>query len=107
MDEVLFDRIADTELSALERQLLEIDPDEIDVELSMGVMTVTFADGAKLVVNSHRAAGQIWMAAFRQAWHFTPHEAGGHWQWRTEKDELRTTLSRLLTERLGHPVKLS
>jgi len=104
MDEVLFDRIADEELSTLERVLLEIDPDEIDVELAMGVLTVTFADGGKLVVNSHRAAGQIWMAAFRQAWHFSPHEEAGRWQWRTEKDELRATLSRLLSDKLGHAV---
>ena len=106
MDEHLFDEIAEAELSHLERRLGEIDPDELEVELQMGVLTLTFADGTRLVVNSHRAAGQIWMAAFRQAWHFTPAREGERWLWRTAKDELRTTLGRLLTEKLGHPVAI-
>ncbi len=106
MDDALFDQIADHELRDLERLLLDVDPDELDVELAMGVLTLTFADGNKLVVNSHRAAGQIWMAAFRQAWHFSPREGVGRWSWHTEKDELRATLARVLTEKLGHPVQL-
>jgi CyaY protein len=106
MDENLFDQIADRELAELERRLMEVDPDELEVELSMGVLTITFADDSKLVVNSHRAARQIWMAAFRQAWHFSPKEEGDGHAWRTEKEELRATLRRLLAQKLGHEVEL-
>jgi CyaY protein len=102
-----FDRISDGELRHLEKKLGELDPDELEVELSQGVLTCTFADGQKLVVNSHHAAGQIWMAAFRTAWHFSPHEEGGQVEWRTANEELRSTLQRILRERLGRDVNLS
>ncbi len=101
-----FDKIADAELRHLERTLGELDPDEADVELSQGVLTITLADDSKIVINSHHAAGEIWMAAFRQAWHFAPHEEGGKIEWRTSKDELRSTLARIMGERLGRAVKV-
>ncbi len=101
-----FDQIADGELRHLERALGELDPDECEAELSQGVLTLTLGDDSKVIINSHHAAGEIWMAAFRQAWHFAPREEGGHVVWRTDKAELRSTLERLLTEKLGHPVKI-
>jgi CyaY protein len=101
-----FDQIADAELHYLENTLGGLDPDEADVELSQGVLTVTLADEAKIIINSHHAAGEIWMAAFRQAWHFAPREEGGKVEWRTAKDELHATLARLLTERLGRDIRV-
>lgn len=101
-----FDQIADLELRFLEGKLADLDPDELEVELSQGVLTLTLGDDNKIVVNSHHAAGEIWMAAFRQAWHFAPKEEGGKVEWRTQKDELRTTLSRILSEKIGRDVRL-
>src|SRR5215471_12601916 len=106
MDDKLFDSIADQELTYLREHLDERDPDELECELSMGVLTISFPDGERFVVNSHRAAGQIWMAAFKTAWHFTPKEEDGRWVWRTEKDELRATLSRVLSEKVGKKIPL-
>src|ERR1700745_2388073 len=102
-----FDIIADAELRHLERVLGELDPDEVEVELSQGVLTLTLADDAKIVVNSHHAAGEIWMAAYRQAWHFAPHEAGGgKVEWRRAKDALGGPLSRTLGEKLRREIPL-
>jgi CyaY protein len=101
-----FDKIADAELRHLENKLGEIDPDELDVELSQGVLTCTFADGQRLIINSHHAAGQIWMAAFRTAWHFSPHEAAGKVTWKTEKEELRSTVQQLLRDRLKREIPI-
>ena len=101
-----FDSIADAELRHLEQVLGEFDPDELDVELSQGVLTLTLADDSKIVVNSHHAAGEIWMAAYRQAWHFAPKEEAGRVEWRTAKDELRSTVAKVLSGRLGREVKL-
>lgn len=106
MEEPLFDRIADEELHRIERALSDIDPDELEVEYAAGVLSLVLADGQTLVVNSHRAARQIWLAAFRQAWHFTPGEEEGVWRWRTEHDELHATLSRLLSTRLGREIRI-
>lgn len=101
-----FDQIADGELRFLETTLGDFDPDELEVELSQGVLTLTLGDGSKIVINSHHAAGEIWMAAYRQAWHFAPREEGGRVEWRTAKDELRGTLSQILSEKLGREVRL-
>ena len=106
MDEHLFERIADDEMRYLERELCRLDPDELEVELAHDVLKLTLADGAEIVINSHRAAGQIWMAALRRAWHFTPVEGTDGWRWRTGEDELRSTLRQLLAARLGHTIDL-
>jgi len=102
LSEAEFDRAADEELHALDRAFADFDPDELEAELSSGVLTLTLADGDKLIINSHRAARQIWMAAFRTAWHFSPTPTG----WRTDKDELRSTLARVLSEKLQRPLTL-
>ena len=111
MDDDRFDRLADRELRQLERTLDDFDPDELDVELAAGVLTLALSDGSQIVINSHRAAGEIWMAAFRQAWHFAPHEESGQRLWRTRGDELHgdelhATLAKLLGEKLGRPIKI-
>jgi CyaY protein len=108
MDEKTFDRIADEELHRLEHAFGEFDPDEVDFEISQGVLRVKLGRGHEIVINSHRAAGQIWMAALtedlRKAWHFSPHQEGTSWRWRTADDELHAALSSLLSKRLGRPV---
>lgn len=106
MDEALFDRIADEELRHLESKLGALDPDEVEVDVSSGVLTLTLGGGGTVVVNSHRAARQIWLAAFRRAWHFTPARDGDTWRWRTETDDLRATLGKLLGDKLGRRVDL-
>lgn len=110
IDEPLFDRIADAELHALEKALGELDPDECEVEEAAGVLTLTFADRSKIVVNSHRAARQIWMAAHlpgtRQAWHFSPQAEGEGWRWTTDGAALRPTLAGLVGKQLGRIVPL-
>jgi|SRR5688572_17754670 len=102
-----FERAADAELHALEAAIAQLDPDEVEVELASGVLTLELADGQKIVVNSHRAAGQIWMAALRNAWHFSPRREGDAIRWCTERDELRATLARVLSERLGRTIVIA
>ena len=111
MEEKLFDRIADEELHHLEDTLGKLDPDELESEYSAGVLTLELAGGEKIVINSHRAAGQIWMAAFRTAWHFTPEAqpagpGGRAWLWKKGEEELRSTLGRILSEKLGRPISV-
>ncbi len=106
MDSTEFDKIAEDELHHLEKQLGDIDPDELEVELSAGVLTLTLGDGGKIIINSHRAAGEIWMAAFRKAWHFQPKKSAGSVEWRTATDELHATLGALLKEKIGREVSL-
>lgn len=105
MDEASFDKAAREELRALEDAFAEVDPDDVDVSVSDGVLRLDLRDGTKIVINSHRAARQIWMAAVASAWHFDP---AGDGQWRANKsgEELRSTLARLVRERIGLDVSL-
>jgi CyaY protein len=105
MDEATFDRAARDELRAIEDAFAEVDPDEVEVSTSDGVLRLDLKDGTKIVINSHRAARQIWMAAIASAWHFDPTSTGS-WKAAKSGEELRPTLSKLLHDRLGLEIRL-
>jgi CyaY protein len=100
MDEGTFDQVARDELHHLEDAFSDVDPDEVEVSSSEGVLRLDLRDGTRIVINSHRAARQIWMAAIASAWHFDPGTDG---LWRASKggEELRATVARLVRERIG------
>jgi CyaY protein len=105
MDDASFDVVARDELHELENGFSEIDPDDIEVSSSDGVLRLGLRDGTRIVINAHRAARQIWMAAISTAWHFDPLDGGG---WRASRtgEELRPTLARIVRERIGVAVPL-
>jgi CyaY protein len=105
MDDAEFEHAASDELRYLEDALADIDPDDIEVSTSDGVLRLDLRDGTRVVINSHRAARQIWMAAVASAWHFDPIAEGG---WRAPKtgEELRPTLARLVKDRIGLVIPL-
>lgn len=103
LSERAFEAAADETLGQMSRALDALEGD-VEVELSMGILTLEFSDGTKYVVNSHRAAKQIWMAAERTAWHFD-FEAG-RWVAKKNGDELWTAVEAALTGKLGRPVAL-
>jgi CyaY protein len=105
MDETSFDRIAREELRHIEDAFADVDPDDVEISASDGVLRLDLRDGTKIVINSHRAAGQIWMAAVASAWHFDP-VAGGQWKAAKSGEELRATLARLVREHVGLDVRL-
>ena len=105
MDEASFDKAARDELRHLEDAFADVDPDLVEVTTSDGVLRLDLRDGTKIVINSHRAARQIWMAAIASAWHFDPSPDGA---WRAAKsgEELHATVEKLLRERIGLTVRL-
>lgn len=112
MDEKVFERLAEQTLVSLQKSLDTVD--SLEVELSQGVLTVAFESGAPAIINSHRAATQIWMAADRQAWHFEPTNTFGESgdaavRWVATKaphEELWDAVEAVLSRRLGRTVKL-
>ena len=102
ISEEQFEPLADETM----RQLLEAIiacSDDLDPDLQAGVLSIQFEDDSKYVVNSHRAARQIWMAAERSAWHFDPR--GGRWLTRGG-EELWATVSAVIGRKLGETVEL-
>jgi len=102
--EAYFEQVAAAELQRMLDALL-LASDELDPDLEMGVLSIHFDDDTKYVVNSHRAARQIWMAAANRAWHFDYQPDTETWT--VGDEELWATLSEVLTRKLGSPVVLS
>jgi CyaY protein len=105
MDDASFDEVARDELHELEGAFSEIDPDDVEVSTSDGVLRLDLRDGTRIVINSHRAARQIWMAAVASAWHFDP-AGDGTWRASRTGEQLRPTLAKLLQDRIGLSVAL-
>jgi CyaY protein len=107
ISEAEYEERAAPELEALLAAVDELETDELEAELESDILTLEFADGTKYVINSHRAARQIWMAAERSAWHFDWEPEGQRWVAHKTGDELWSTIASKLQTKLGMPVELS
>jgi CyaY protein len=105
IDEATFDDLADSALRALEGALNDVDGVEADLE--SGILNIEFPDGDRFVVNSHRAARQIWMAARASAWHFDVDAGTRKWTASKTGDELWACLQREIGAKLEHPLVLT
>jgi len=105
MDESRFDELGRSELSAIEEALEDVDPDDVEISSSDGVLTLELRDGVKMVINTHRVARQIWMAAVASAWKFDYVEADNRWR-TSAGDELRDTIKGVIRDQLGVSVPL-
>jgi CyaY protein len=105
IDEATFDQAADRTLRALDGALNDIDGLEADLE--SGILSVEFEDGGRFIINSHRAARQIWMAAGPLAWHFDLDVSTGRWTAKKTGDELWSCVNRQVGQKLGRPLELA
>lgn len=106
MDRKQFVQASTRALERIDEGLAGLELDELDVDLAGDVLTVEFADGTKYVINAHSAAGQIWMAAEKSAWHFDLDPAADRWIASKSGDELLQTVSRIVGSKLGREVGL-
>lgn len=104
MDETAFTVLAEAEMMRIEAAIEDCGAD-LDLETQPGgVLEVSFADGSKLVINRHLAAQEIWVAAKSGGFHFAPREGG--WIAGRDGSELYATLSRVVSEQAGEPVRI-
>jgi CyaY protein len=106
MDESRYQKIADVALRAIEDMLKDVDAEVVDIERSGDVLTLTFANKKKAVVNTQRPTRQIWLAANARAWHFDYHEADGTLagRWMDDKGqgvELLSQIAAIIKELAG------
>jgi CyaY protein len=93
--------LAQRELKALINVLDELESEQLEAELENDIITLEIGDDRTYVINSHRAARQIWMAAERTAWHFDYDLETKKWIAKKNGDELWSTLSKMLSAALG------
>jgi CyaY protein len=105
MNETDFEALAGRTLERIERALEESGIDA-DFELKEGgVLEVEFTNGSKIIINRHRAAREIWVAARSGGFHFR--WDGANWRDSRDRAELFTVLSRVVSAQSGSAVTLS
>ena len=103
MDEAQFEAAAAAALESLERSLEALE--DVDFELKPGgILEIEFDDGAKIIVNRHGAAREIWVAARSGGFHYR--YDGATWRDTRSGAELFAALSELLSRELGRRVLL-
>lgn len=79
MDESRFDQLAQAAFKKLQLGLDPLDADLVDLEFSGDMLTLTTADDQKCIINTQRAARQLWVAGDGEGLHFDYHETAGRW----------------------------
>ncbi|HYF57475.1 MAG TPA: iron donor protein CyaY [Burkholderiaceae bacterium] len=108
MSDQAFQQAAEAVLDAIEAAVERaIDEADLDVEIERqgNVITLDFDDGSKVVVNSHSAAREIWVAARSGGFHYRP--VDGRWIDGRNGEELWAALSRVVSQQGGAPVVLA
>jgi len=104
MTDAEFEALADVALARVEAAIEESGVDAPVDRKEGGVLEIEPADGAMLIVNRHRAAREIWVAAPEGGFHF--HWDGAAWRDRRDGAELFAALSALLSAHCGQSVRL-
>ncbi len=102
MDERSYQKLADVVLRRVDDAFKDVDADVVDCERAGDVITLTFANAKRCVLNTQRPTRQMWLAANARGWHFVYDETGARWM--DEKgtgDELFATLATIVREQAG------
>ncbi len=79
---------------------------DLEVTRSGNVIEVEFEDGAQMVINTHEAAGEIWLASRRAGYHFRP-QAEGRWEDSRSGADLLALLTEELSAQAGRRLDLT
>lgn len=108
MNESEYQRRADDVFKRVQDLFEDVDPDLADAYSAGDVVTVTFADRSRCVINTQRATHQIWMAYSASAWHFRHDPAADRWEDdKGRGDELFATLAAIVREAAGVELPLA
>ena len=108
MSEQAFQRAAEATLDAIEASIERaIDGSglDVDIERQGNVITLAFEDDSKVIVNSHAAAHEIWLAARSGGFHYRL--VGDRWIDGRSGEELFAALSRVVSAQGGTAVVLA
>ncbi|MCH9687277.1 MAG: iron donor protein CyaY [Deltaproteobacteria bacterium] len=106
MERGRFGELSTRALEHIDETLGNLEHEDLDVELAGDVLTLAFSDGTKFIINAHGAAGQVWLAAKTEAWHFDYVDEGERWVAHKTGDELMSTIAAAVSKQLGEPVSL-
>lgn len=103
MNDTEFNTAVDTILMTIEDALDDMATD-IDAENAGGILTLTFENGSKVIINRQGPTREIWVAARSGGFHCGQHDS--EWVCNTTKETLAALLTRVCTEQAGVPVTI-
>jgi CyaY protein len=107
MDESSYAKLTDDAFGLIEDALKDVDPDDVDCERAGDVLTLTFRDKKRCVLNTQRPTRQLWLAANARAWHFSYDESLDRWlDDKRPTEELFATLAGIIKSQGGIDVAL-
>jgi len=106
MNESEFNETVDDMLMSIE-DAVEDCGIEIDFENVAGILTLTFENDTKVIINRQTPVQQIWVAAKSGGYHLDYDTDSDNWISDSDKEELFALLSRVCTEQSGETVTLA
>jgi len=104
MKESEFHEIFDATLSAIE-ECLDEQADEVDYEVSAGIMTITCPNGSVIILNRQSANFQLWVAAKSGGFHLD--YVDGQWRLNNSGQPLSQLLEQLIREQSAEQIDFS
>ena len=95
MDDSSFQEIVDQVLLEIEDRVDELN-DDIDVDSSGGVLTMTFPDGTSVILSRQISSHEIWIAAKSGGFHLAFDEQV--WSCASTGEDLKSLLDRVFVE---------
>lgn len=105
MNDTQFHQLADQLYRYIEDAIDNFAGDsDIDYETNGGVMTLTFENDNKIIINRQEPLHQVWLATKSGGYHFDP--VDGHWISDRDGQEFIALLSAACTQQTGEKVVL-
>ena len=101
MTESEFHRAIDAVLARIEAAAEDAG---LDVDLEAGILTLTCADGSRIIVNRQTPNREVWVAARSGGYHFSCRE--GAWRDTRSGEELFAALARIVESQSGTRIEL-
>jgi CyaY protein len=105
MNESQFHARVDAILQSIESAM--DDTDDVDAELASGILTLTFADDSKVIINRQTPNREIWVAAKSGGFHFRLNTESDMWIDTRSSESLAALLSRVVTLQRGSVTNLT
>lgn len=103
MNDSEFHQLADQLMLYIEETLDGFTGDsDIDYETNGGVMTLTFENGSKIVINRQEPLHQVWLATKAGGYHFNYRD--DHWYCSRSGEEFFAKLSEAVTTQAGEEI---
>ena len=106
MDESEFNQRVDDILEQIEDAIEDTGVD-IDYETAGGILTLTFENDSKIIINRQTPVRQIWVATQQGGFHFVHNEEVDQWQLEGAELELFAALSQYCSDQAGEPIEVS